>query len=285
VTKQPTAYSDQMKILKSRGIIVDDEAFCIDILSRLNYYRLTAYMLPFKNSEGSYLPVRFERIYRIYEFDRKLRGILLVALEEVELFLRTKIAYHFAHTYGALGHLDSNNFNKKRNLDGFISEFDKLVHKNREIPFVKHHAENKDGNFPIWVAVELFSFGMLSRFFADLKHRDKRIIAKQFFDTGPEQLQSWILCLSILRNRCAHYMRLYFNDFNKWPKDDKREGRGLDNKIFDYLRILKFCYPDKSKWRGTFFVGLHGLLMEYEDDIDMRQMGFPDNWGDFLESA
>jgi abortive infection bacteriophage resistance protein len=52
--KPATTYTEQMEILKTRDIVIDDEAFCLDILSQLNYYRLTAYMLPFKADGDRY---------------------------------------------------------------------------------------------------------------------------------------------------------------------------------------------------------------------------------------
>lgn len=47
----------------------------------------------------------FDRVLSIYEFDRKLHGILFSALEETEIFIRSKIAYFHAHKYGALGYM------------------------------------------------------------------------------------------------------------------------------------------------------------------------------------
>ena len=46
--KKPTTYQEQLDILKSRGIIIDDPNQCIAVLETVNYYRFTAYFLPFK---------------------------------------------------------------------------------------------------------------------------------------------------------------------------------------------------------------------------------------------
>ena len=80
--KKPTTYQEQLDILKSRGIIIDDPNQCIAVLETVNYYRFTAYFLPFKRSDGQYCEnTQFSRVYRIYEFDRKLRSVLFAALE------------------------------------------------------------------------------------------------------------------------------------------------------------------------------------------------------------
>jgi len=125
-------------MLKFRGIIIRDEAFCLDILSRLNYYRLSAYLLPYKRGEKeSYDGVTFEKIYNIYDFDRRLSNLLLTTLEDIELTLRTKLAYFHAHKYGALGYMNASNFNTRHRHDKFLDELNMLIGKNRDNPFCK----------------------------------------------------------------------------------------------------------------------------------------------------
>lgn len=283
MVKPATTYENQMLILKSRGIIINDEQFCIDILSHLNYYRLTAYMLPYKINNDKYEAISFEKIYNIYEFDRKLKSLVLSVLEEIELLLRTKLAYYHSHKFGPLGYLDENNYNKLHRHDDFINEFNKLVKKNCDNLFVRHHMINKSGEFPIWVAVELFPFGMLSRFYADLCVIDKKNIAKREFNIGYQQLESWLLCLSTLRNRCAHYMRLYYYNFNKWPNVAKNEKIALSNQIFDFIYIMRYCYLNIEKWNSTFFLELNALMEQYEKYIELRHIGFPSDWRRLLK--
>lgn len=277
MTKPPTTYEQQVELLKARNIIINDNGFCLKALENLNYYRLTAYMLQYKRDDSGYENVSFETVYNIYEFDRKLRSLLLMVLEEVELALRTKLSYYHAHSFGALGYVDKGNFNDKHNHDEFLQEFSKLINKNRNFPFVKHHIAKKEGKFPIWVAVELFPFGMLSRFFADMPSKNKKEFASEYFDTGYQLLESWLLCISNLRNRCAHYVRLYNFKFNKWPASPKK-GIKLKNTIFDYIYILRYCHSDLNKWKNSFLVDLRALVDEYKEYIDLVCIGFPGDW-------
>jgi len=283
MVKRPTTYEEQVEILKSRNITVDDDEFCKEKLGSLNYYRLTAYMLPFKNlATNSYSSVSFEQIYNIYEFDRELRALLLGALEEVEIFIRAKIAYYYAHTYGPVEYLLPKNYNHRHNHIKFMETFETLVYQNRDNEFVKHHRDNKNNTFPIWVSVELFSFGMLSKFYADLPPKDKKRIAKQNFNVGMEQLESWLLCLSVLRNRCAHYMRLYYYCFNKTPKNLNSRKLNFGNTIFDYIQIIKHCYTDADKWENDFVNNLETLILKYSKHIDLQHIGFPRDWNNIL---
>jgi abortive infection bacteriophage resistance protein len=282
MTKKPKSFEEQLEILESRNICINDKEYCRNILSRLNYYRLSAYMLPFKLNDEKYIKTDFVRIYNIYEFDMKLRSLLISVLEEIELLLRTKFAYYHAHKFGALGYLDGNNFNEKHNHEAFICEFQKIVNKTKDNLFVKHHFDKYNKQFPLWVAVELFPFGMLSRFYADMPIRDKKSIAKEFFGVGMEQLESWLICISTLRNRCAHYMRLYYYNFKKYPKMKKGDAIPKTQKIFDLIYIIRYCYCDNDKWEMSFIENLSTLIEQYSNDIDLEHIGFPDNWQERL---
>lgn len=136
--KPPLKYEEQLEKLKKRGCIINDDKKCISILESVNYYRLSAYFLPFKLDNGNYKEgLSFERVFSIYEFDRKLHGILFNALEETEIFLRSKIAYFHAHKYGALGYMDKSNFSVKAELhENFIENFKREIDKNKNILFL-----------------------------------------------------------------------------------------------------------------------------------------------------
>lgn len=43
--KKPTTFEEQINILRSRNLIIEDEDKAKDILCRVNYYRLSAYIV------------------------------------------------------------------------------------------------------------------------------------------------------------------------------------------------------------------------------------------------
>ncbi|UOO37406.1 Abi family protein [Oscillospiraceae bacterium CM] len=282
--KQPTTYEQQIIKLRARGCQISDDGECQKILQNVNYYRLTAYFLPFKKADDTYFDVTIERIYNIYEFDRKLRRILLTAIEEIEIKLRTRLAYYHSHEYGALGYKDSNNFNQKHKHELFENKIKAEISNNRNVLYVKHHLENYEGQFPIWVAVELFTFGMLSFFFADLKGVDRRSVAENDFAVNADVLQSWLACCTDIRNICAHYGRLYYRRFSKFPKTPERY-RQLSNTVFDYICIIKYLFPDKQRWNSETLTALEALINEYDGVIKLNHIGFPTNWTDLLNST
>ena len=118
--KPHLSYEGQIDKLCEKGCIIDDDSFCRDVLVNIGYYRLSAYFLPFKNAAGNYIDnLSFERVYRVYEFDRKLRNLLFSAIEVIEVSLRTKLAHFHSEKYGPLGYLSTSSFNSKHNADKF----------------------------------------------------------------------------------------------------------------------------------------------------------------------
>mgnify|MGYP000931452954 CR=1 FL=1 len=284
--KTATTFQEQVGILKARGLTIEDESCAQNILGRVNYYRLTAYILPFKDQvNNNYRPgTSFNKICRSYEFDQKLRNIMLYAIEPIEILIRTKIAYYHAFKYGVEGYTNPDNFNDRERHDKFMREFRGAIDNNNRTLFVKHHIKRYGSRFPIWVAVELFSMGMLSKFYSNMKFRDKKKISSQFTNVGPEHLGSWLNCITTLRNRCAHYMRLYYHKFVSVPRLPKGVYSSANNRIFDIIYIMKFLYLDHHKWENSIIADLDALIQQYKDDIELRYIGFPDNWLQILKN-
>jgi abortive infection bacteriophage resistance protein len=280
--KSPLSHKEQLEKIITRGCIVEDEAEAITILERINYYRLSAYFLPFKNEDDTYKPgTKLSAVYQIHEFDRELSLLLFNVIVSIELKLRAQVAYYHAHKYGALGYTNGENFKKLHNHEYFIGQIKDSIRKNRKQLFVKHHIENYDGEFPIWAIIELFSMGELSFFYSDMKPSDKKNIAK-LYNTSHKSLSSWLLCLTNLRNFCAHYSRLYYNTFAAQPATPENFPYTLRKRVFDYILVLKFLYDSDEKWNASFVVPLEALIEKYQEHIHLGHIAFPRNWRDLL---
>jgi abortive infection bacteriophage resistance protein len=277
--KSPTTYKQQVNKLRSRGCIIQDEASAITVLSKINYYRLSAYFLPFKQSDDTYVSgTNFDTVYRIYEFDRKMRLILFSAIEEIEVNLRSTLAFYHAHKYGALGYLDNKNYNLKHKHTEFISKIEIEKQKRVKEPFVQHHANKYGGNFPIWVMIELFTFGTLSHFYADLPIDDQKYIARLFYKTHKKTLVSWLKCCTDLRNFCAHFGRLYYRIFTSIPNGISELTANNQRSLFGVIMVLRNLYVDTAKWNKEIYMPLNTLINEYKSSIQLSCIGFPSDW-------
>ncbi len=274
--KRPTTYIEQINKLQSRGCTVEDKDFCEQVLTHVGYYRITAYLLPYKNADESYRnSISFETVYHVYEFDRKLRRIINSAIEVIEVNLRAQLSYFHAHKYGALGYRDASSFNDKHNNDKFRANVEREIENNKKVPFVKHYIEYYDGQFPIWVVGELFTFGMWSYFFSDLTTKDK----KELTGVRYKDVTSWLRCCTDLRNICAHCGRLYFRKFSAIPK-----GLGLtsqnERSLWGAVLAVKSLYPSKEKWNAEIVPAITALFEEYADAIDLECISFPEDWAE-----
>ncbi len=281
--KPATTFDEQLNKIKERGCIVGDEQWAKRVLKQINYYRLTAYFLPYKEPDETYAEgTTFNNMYRTYEFDRRLRHLLFGTIEEIEVMLRAQLSYYHAHTYGALGYENKDNYNNWHNHERFMNQISEDIEHNKNKLSVKHHNQFYGGKFPIWVVIELFTVGQLSLFYSDMNRKDKKIIAKELYQTTDKNMTSWLKCLTELRNNCAHYSRLYNNKLISVPATPENFPYTLGKNVFDYILVLKFLYYDSDKWNKEFMVGLNALVEEYESSIELERIGFPEIWNDIL---
>ncbi|GIW48989.1 MAG: ABC transporter permease [Caloramator sp.] len=280
--KKAKTFEEQIEILKSRNLVIKDESEAISILQRVNYYRLSAYMLTFKENDKFNEGITFDDVYNLYKFDKELRNLILPVLESIEVAFRTHIAYLIAHKYGPLGYEDKNNFKNEKYHADMKNKLQEEINRSDEL-FVKHHINNYDGVFPIWVVIELTSFGTLSKIYSNLKDDDQDDIAKNFYGTKGEYLKTWLHTLSNLRNICAHYGRLYNRKFTVTPKlfkADKKRGI-INDSLFANLFVMGRLLKQKTEWKH-FVTKLEALVEQY-DKVDLKCLGFPNDWIEILK--
>ncbi len=281
--KNPTTFQEQVNLLKSRNLQVNDEKKAVEILSRVNYYRLSAYMLSFKTANRFFDGVSFDDIYNLYIFDKKMRSMIMGKLETIEIAFRTHIAYLIAHKYGATGHENPENFRNTTYHHNMLQNFLYEIERSDEI-FIQHHKSSYGGVFPIWVVIELASFGLLSKIYNNMKKEDQDQIARDYYQTNGEYVKTWLYTLTVFRNICAHYGRLYNRRLKITPKLFKKDRKkGISNNtVFSVLFISGRLISNKDEWSN--FVTNLAALIDNNEKIDFKPMGFPENWESILRS-
>jgi abortive infection bacteriophage resistance protein len=284
--KPATTFDDQVKKLESRGLIISDHEHAKAVLSRFNYYKFTGYLHNFRKPDSDdYVDgLTFDQVYGIIEFDRRFRNVLMYVIEAIEHTLKTKIAYELAHSFGPDGYLTPTNFRDPVQHRAILARFNEVVERNRKLPFVVHHRTQYGGIMPIWVAIELFTLGMLEALYGNLPRKCQYAIAKQF-GTGPLQLASWVENVRYLRNMIAHYMRLYDFGLQKIPRPCRnhhaRYSR-VTHRAFDIVYVMKALFLDAQEWDQHIVPDLERLFDEYGSVIDLSCIGFPPNWKELL---
>jgi abortive infection bacteriophage resistance protein len=279
--KQPTTFEEQVEILKSRNLIIEDKQEAINVLSRVNYYRLSAYMLTLKCGDRFRDGTRFSDIYNLYEFDKRLRNMCLNVLESIEIAFRTHISYYLSHKYGPTCYCNPEIFACEHSYADMFQELNVALTKSREL-FIEHHKRKYDSEFPIWVVTEVASFSLISRLYSILQAQDRKDISETYYQVPYTYLQSWIRSITVFRNICAHYGRIYNRSLTITPKllkEDMRRGITNSN-VFGLIYIMGKINYDKSEWR-LFINNLRGIIDKY-NNVDLNKIGFPVNWDEFL---
>lgn len=275
---------EQIINLKDLGLIINDEEYAKRVLNNISYFRLVkAYSLNLKVKNGAYNKnVTFEKIVSLYLFNSNLRHLLFVQIEKIEIRVRCRVANYMADTYGVLGYKDVNNFVNKDFHAKFIEDIKEEISHNKKSPFVQNFMNNYEGNeLPIYALVELFSFGTLSKFFKNMKSKDRKSIAKSF-GIGYTYFESWIESISYVRNICAHYGRLYNANLTKTPSLYKEYSDISNKRIFGILVCMKHILKEDEQW-NLFVDSIEQLFVEYTE-VDKEMMGFTENWSEILKN-
>lgn len=287
--KSPATYDKQIDRLRDEhGLIISDVGRAKKILRSVGYYRLSAYGIDLlkegtdRYREGTTL----EKLYSLYLFDSRLRNIISPVIESIEIQFRSCIAYHLAVKYGAECYRDRQYFSswksgvtRKDMFDVFNEHIDDEIKKQAKKPMVKHHVRKYGGHFPIWVVVELLPLGTLSTLYSLMKREDQKAVAKQFH-TGYVYVKSWFAALVELRNICAHYGRLYNMPLDSIAKLSPKESAYANSRLFTDCLALKYIMHGDKTWT-TFVLNLRAIMDECPD-VNLKCIGFPENWEDLL---
>jgi abortive infection bacteriophage resistance protein len=309
------SFAEQLELLKSRGLVVTDEAAALSYLERIGYYRLSAYWYPFRHFEyrqepdGNILTIRqdnfvpdtqFLDAVNLYKFDKQLRLLVLDVLERIEVALRVDIAYLLGerNTYA---HHDIQQFHPgfagkqsksgKSRFDEWHEKYAGLVNRSKE-DFVKHYREKHGPDLPIWVAIEVWDFGVMSQLFAMMKVADQEKIARKYGMDDWRVFQSWLRSLNYLRNLAAHHSRLWNRNVIDQPKLPARGqidwcdafiGKAdLQAKPFLLLAIcrhlVKIICPG-TQWTDRFKGHLQNFPVQHSNlKRSVQDMGAPEGW-------
>lgn len=283
--QKPMTIDEQVENLKELGLIIDDEEYARRILNDISYFRIIkAYSLGLKEKNSNYHDnIGFKQIVELYLFNANFRQITFAEIETIEVNVRCRVANYFAENYGILGYLDASNFISKEYYEIFLNDIDEEIGRNAKAPFVKNFRENyKGGMLPIYALVEIFSFGTLSKFYKNMKNVDKKEIAKTF-GIGYTYLESWLESIAYVRNICAHYGRLYNAKLTKTPRlyDEYRDIGIRNNRMFGVLLCMKHILKNNSHW--NIYVDQIEMLIDKYENVNIRTMGFPQNWKELLE--
>ena len=291
--KQALKYEEQAQQLIDRGLITDVETLQYR-LGAVSYYRLSGYLHPFRkrDNEGkvldAFLPeTTLETVWDLYCFDRKLRVLILDAIERIEVSYRTKLVYTFSRRYGAFGHTEEKNL-PKLEAEKYLEWRLSLVEETRRSKeaFKKHYFEKYEGdNLPLWMVAELMSMGSLLTMFNGADPEIKKEIASSY-GIPDEVALSWLRSLNGARNICAHHARIWNKELGYSPMLPNKaeewigENKPKQNRVGVILFICRYLLKQisqSSKWH----LHVEELFNNYPN-VPLDRMGLAEDWKSHL---
>lgn len=298
---------EQISILESKGLIIDDYLFTEDILIRENYFFISGYRHLFLKSPKDRNFIKgttFRELYALFNFDRQVRNIVFKNLLIIENNLKSIISYQLSKKYGfrEKDYLKPENFtkvpDKQRQLSDTLKKMKRQIRVNGAQHSATSHYLKNYGYIPLWVVVKVLSFGIVGELYTVMKREDQEEIAN-IYDLSINNLLTYLPILSNYRNLCAHEDILYdhrtqkiigdtrYHDGLDIPTTDGEYIYGKDD-LFALIIILKqLLRPEEFRL----------LINELSYEIDilcgklkvinigkvLDTMGFPRNFREILD--
>ncbi|HIE07088.1 MAG TPA: Abi family protein, partial [Desulfarculaceae bacterium] len=225
--KLPLSISEHINQWNKRGLSITDRERAERYLSVISYYRLSAYSLPFQTGNPDHhfkQGISFEDVLELYIFDRRLRLLILDAIERIEVALRARMTNVLAENHGPHAYLNKDIFDTRYNHDWLISQVRRKCNDNRAETFIKHYRTRyRDPDLPpVWMILEILTFKEVSVLFSYLRTKEDKQAIAGFWGLNDTVLRSWFRALSDLRNVCAHHSRTWNREFGSRPMVPKK---------------------------------------------------------------
>ena len=257
--KPPTTTTAQIELLKSRGMIIPNDEEARKFIEDVGYYRLMGYCFPFKKNDHYQDNFSIHAAMGLYELDNQLRAWLFSLIERFEIKLKAQFANAMALRHGALAHLDKCLYAMTDNeFDEYIENYeDRIRTKYRsDLQFVVWNIDTYH-ELPIWAAVDVMTFGTVSRLYSRLSDlADRKAVSDGFhvhdiynnkiYKLKPDDLSKWAKVLNDIRNLCAHHERLFMRTFTVSPKLYEPDNTVSRSTVFGILLILGYLF--RAMW-------------------------------------
>ncbi len=288
--KPPLNLREQFALLVARGLTVDDAEDATHYLTHVGYYRLSGYALPFQiggagADRHNFKPgVTFDQVLDRYVFDRKLRLLVMDAVEKIEISVRAMLSNAMAARHGAHWYLNPRLFSPNFNHDRFIGDVRQQIghavenSKRRDI-YIEHYYQtySTPDMPPSWMVFESLNFGTVSFAYMNLAHPGFVAVCSSYGLPHPV-LISWLHSINYIRNICAHHSRLWNRECRIRPLIARTFKTDLtpNQRVYAQLVVMQIMLAKiapVNHWAQK----LHGLLAEHPT-IALTGMGFPADW-------
>lgn len=297
---QHKSYREQVELLESRGIVFSGrkaKSKAEYSLSVISYYKIKEFAKPFakiqkdgQKKKIDYQGTKFEIVISRYYQDKNLRLNLLHAIEDIEVAIKTKIAYVLGKNgLGSYGYLDFSKWcNKEEYCKHYLSYSENNFKKQLKRELRKASSSELDEKLkldrqkypPIWLEVNMLTFGQMVNLLELMSTTNLTQISSTFSCSNPE-LISWLKCINLARNICAHNSNIIdfkFITVSKLKEEWKdflfeyKEGVFSNRIALPFLIVLEMMGKINPKYHFRDIIdSLHKLI---KDEDTAKYYGF-----------
>lgn len=290
----------------------EDEQEVKNFLINHNYYSFSIYKKQLPIRENNVFD--FKDCLEIYEFDSFLRNNLQKFTGDIENLVKASLINSLCSNYeGELQvgecYLDISLYCNEQSALEMIKTFGKRAYSSTQSLPIKHHIENKEGYLPLWVIIPELTFGETTHFISFLSKDYRQKWIQDLFLTNDiyskesglhlhiiNSVMSWIRAGWFLRNRSAHYGRIYGLPFRSvrptfyTPTLRKLKAKRLKQKkdnedLFALMLSMKqvlLCHDSIVQLEWDQFIKEIDSKLEGSEIVFHDKMGFPDDYCSFL---
>ena len=287
-TKQTLTLTQQIEILKQRGLIIDDEPEATAILDRTGYFRLADYWRPMEVDKESHTfkpNTRFTDIVTTYRFDTELKQLIFNAIFQIEITTRSKMIRYFSANHDPFWFADETLSEDADCFQSNIAHVRREIKRSQEDFITEHFAKYDTPEFPpAWKTLEVLTLGTVSKLYTNFSdHAAKDQMAKDFGLPQHLILGSWLASITVLRNKCAHHARVWNRRFPVMPELPRKTtmpwitNRNIHSfKLYPHLCYIAY-WLNAINPANTFIKDIKELLAKYPV-VDPAAMGCPRGW-------
>ena len=195
--------SELIKHLESKGVkfeLINKEDAQKYLEENNNYFKLVSYRKNFPKYEkgencGKYIDLDFKMLMDLSIIDMRIRKTMLSIVLDLEHYAKVKLLSKIENT-SKDGYTIVEEYIQDLKAKNEYDYLEKELNKNKTGTYCGDLVTKYDGEYPIWVFVEIIPFGRLIKFY--------RFIADKLQDRKMMDESYMLMDVRELRNACAH---------------------------------------------------------------------------------
>lgn len=289
-TKQLLSLQQQVEILRERGLYIDNEEEAVSVLDTVSYFRLAGYWRLMEGDKQKHTfksGSHFSNVISLYHFDEELRILVFTAIQKIEVAVRARLIRLFSELHGPFWFMEPSLAESSHMYQNNLNNLQEELNRSEDEYILEHFRKYDTPSMPpVWKTLEVASLGTLSKLYANMSDSAaKKAVSRSFNIPKFEYMRSWLRCLTVIRNICAHHGRLWNANIVVTPSLPKHlpntwvsNRQVAPDKLYQHLCYIAY-WLNSIDPQNTFAADFKALIAKYPN-VDPAAMGAPRRWNE-----